>query len=189
METIEHRIKLETIKAYTNIPKRVRDIANASTHGEIAHALIPYGLQVPTYTQFRAHYGWNVATRCKTWNDTPTDEHTKLVRDTWKFLLKGLNLAYHHDTAKFEKLVPSGIEKFREQAGHRGAEYPYPGSTATCCRCDKITDDYYHCAECTEYYFDLCAECSDKVYKDGHKVPHATHCYETHRMIPVKMLQ
>lgn len=189
METVEHRIKVETTEAHRNLAKRVRDIANASTHREIAHALIPYGWQAPTYTQFRAHYRWNVAKRRKIWIDTPTDEHTKRVRDTWNFLLTGLNLAYRIDTAKFEKLVPTGIEKFRLQAGYRGAHYPHPGSVAVCLVCNSITDDYYHCAECTEDYFDLCAECSDKVYKDGHKMPHATHCYETHRMIPVKMLQ
>jgi hypothetical protein len=70
------------------------------------------------------------------------------------------------------------------------AEYPHPGSVASCDGCGQVVPRFYHCLDCREEtgLFDLCVACCHAVYM--HKGPggptlridHPTHQYETHRM-------
>ena len=66
------------------------------------------------------------------------------------------------------------------------AEYPLPGSVASCDACGSTVDRYYHCADCIEAtgLFDLCVRCCGAIYLQGGamRIDHPTHDYQTHRM-------
>ena len=72
------------------------------------------------------------------------------------------------------------------------AEYPLPGSTASCDACGEVVNRYYHCQDCQEAtgLFDLCVRCCGAIYLKSHggpplKIDHPTHDYDTHRMAHV----
>jgi len=72
------------------------------------------------------------------------------------------------------------------------AEYPFPGSRATCDGCGDIVMRFYHCVDCHDpEVFDLCAKCCAAVYLPASKRPpslvvphieHPTHDLQSHRM-------
>jgi hypothetical protein len=76
------------------------------------------------------------------------------------------------------------------------AEYPNPGSNASCDGCGEIITRFYHCVDCREEtgLFDLCVECCGALYlKQGtpramskcRPEAHPTHDFGSHRMIHV----
>ena len=67
------------------------------------------------------------------------------------------------------------------------AEYPLPGSVASCDACGQVVNRYYHCADCAEEtgLFDVCVRCCGALYLGQGppiRIDHPTHNYETHRM-------
>jgi hypothetical protein len=85
----------------------------------------------------------------------------------------------------------------QEPEAHGEAEYPLPGSTASCDLCGDVVNRFYHCAECREEQgglFDLCVVCCGAVYlKQGkpellqraRQLRHPTHNFQTHPMVHV----
>ena len=75
------------------------------------------------------------------------------------------------------------------------AEYPNPGSVASCDACGQVVRRYYHCADCIEEtgLFDLCVRCCGVIYLESHgrpmKLDHPTHDYATHRMLHIFPLE
>jgi len=73
------------------------------------------------------------------------------------------------------------------------AEYPNPGSVASCDACGEVVSRYYHCANCVEQtgLFDLCTTCCAGIYLKSGMPPrvqmpvHPTHDYGTHQMLHV----
>ena len=76
------------------------------------------------------------------------------------------------------------------------AEYPLPGSSASCDLCGEVVWRFYHCSDCREEtgLFDLCTVCCAAVYlQQGppqllakvRSLSHPTHVYATHSMVHV----
>lgn len=72
------------------------------------------------------------------------------------------------------------------------AEYPLPGSVASCDACGEVVNRYYHCQDCREEtgLFDLCVKCCGQIYlQGGQRIAHPTHNYGAHVMqhvVPVR---
>ena len=72
------------------------------------------------------------------------------------------------------------------------AEYPLPGSVASCDGCGQVVPRFYHCLDCQEEtgLFDLCVSCCHIIYmrngvnpdRSPLRIDHPTHHYATHRM-------
>lgn len=87
-------------------------------------------------------------------------------------------------------------EPYGGEEEDQGAEYPLPGSTASCDVCGEVVSRFYHCQDCQEAtgLFDLCTTCCAAAYlQQGppgllgrvRSLQHPTHAYSSHRMVHV----
>jgi hypothetical protein len=85
-----------------------------------------------------------------------------------------------------------GVLQQQQSYYSQEAEYPMPGSSASCDSCGTVVQRYYHCRDCPEDtgLFDLCAACCAACYVQGSipKPDHPTHDYNTHQMEQVAPL-
>ena len=79
------------------------------------------------------------------------------------------------------------------------AEYPLPGSIASCDLCGEVVSRFYHCNDCVEEtgLFDVCTVCCGALYLQrgtpallakARQMRHPTHNFASHSMTHVTPL-